>query len=510
MPAPTKDDRARLEGCELDIFQLVRRHATPEQWREWLRVPLQHAAADGNEDLFNKLMGAGADVRANWRGWHGQTLLAAAARGNSKKIVLALLKAGAKAEVNARFGVRNESALHISAGQGAEEVSRVLVEAGADPNIRCDGFYSHTPLHEAAEAGHHVVVGMLLSKGALPNAKTATGKRTALHFAAVSGHELCVSELLLAGANKDLRDRCGLTPLHLAAQLNHLAAVEQLLAADAKVDALDSSGGTPLMLAARNGHANCVRALVQHGSSVDAPDGDGGCTALHHAAEVSFDSGDTIRVLLEAGANIEAKTTVYGNTPLHIAVHRRTGRNGTTYALLKGGASVNARDGDDDTPLHIACSRSCVGAVELLLMWGADETLVNQCGSTPADEMGQWEYDDYLIEDGVSVDEEEEEERKADDQRIRHMLAHAPAYRPWGRRGWLVLARSRPARVKLANGSSRSSNVGSSTRVTRASSNSGGGGDGDGDQAMVDLQRLVGRVVGLDAEGVFRLVVGFL
>ena len=60
--------------------------------------------------------------------------------------------------------------------------------------------------------------------------------------------------------------------------------------------------------------------------------------ALHRAAEVSFDNGDTIRVLLEAGANIEAKTTVYGNTPLLGAAYRRTAWNGTTYALLKGGA----------------------------------------------------------------------------------------------------------------------------------------------------------------------------
>ena len=35
-----------------------------------------------------------------------------------------------------------------------------------------------------------------------------------------------------------------------------------------------------------------------------------GYTALHRAAEVGFDNGDTIRVLLEAGAKIEAKTTV--------------------------------------------------------------------------------------------------------------------------------------------------------------------------------------------------------
>lgn len=33
-------------------------------------VPLEHAAADGNIDLFNALIGARADGSAGWRGCH--------------------------------------------------------------------------------------------------------------------------------------------------------------------------------------------------------------------------------------------------------------------------------------------------------------------------------------------------------------------------------------------------------------------------------------------------------
>ena len=75
-----------------------------------------------------------------------------------------------------------------------------------------------------------------------------------------------------------------------------------------------------------------------------------------------------------------------------------------------------------------------------------------------------------------------------------------------------MLARSRPDRVQIANDSHHSRNVGSfTTAVAKAwGDNLIGGGDEDGEQAIVNLQRLVGRVVGLDAEGVFRLVVCFL
>ena len=39
----------------------------PKQWREWLRVSLEHAAAQGKLDPFNKLLGAGVDGSAGYR-----------------------------------------------------------------------------------------------------------------------------------------------------------------------------------------------------------------------------------------------------------------------------------------------------------------------------------------------------------------------------------------------------------------------------------------------------------
>ncbi|CAN0509742.1 unnamed protein product, partial [Ectocarpus sp. 12 AP-2014] len=54
------EDRSRVDGFEIEIFKLVQREATSEQWKEWLRTPLEHAAAEGNLDLFTRLMNAGA------------------------------------------------------------------------------------------------------------------------------------------------------------------------------------------------------------------------------------------------------------------------------------------------------------------------------------------------------------------------------------------------------------------------------------------------------------------
>lgn len=79
----TYPNRASLQPLVGEILRPVARGATPDQWAEWLRVPLEHAAADANLDLFNALIGAGANGRAGWRGCHGRTLFDAAAAGGS-------------------------------------------------------------------------------------------------------------------------------------------------------------------------------------------------------------------------------------------------------------------------------------------------------------------------------------------------------------------------------------------------------------------------------------------
>lgn len=209
--ADSNDDRSRLDGCEIELFQLVKKGATPRQWREWLRAPLEHAAADGNLDLFTRLMDAGADGSAGWRGCHGRTLLGAAARGKKERIVSALLEAGAKPDISVTFGdcgVR-VAALHVAAAQGAESVAKVLMSAGADPN-QLDG-YNYTPLHLAAEGKDHSLVAKLLLREALPNART-TSLDTPLHLSVTKncGQETekdgccarCVSHLLAHGADQ--------------------------------------------------------------------------------------------------------------------------------------------------------------------------------------------------------------------------------------------------------------------------------------------------------------------
>lgn len=166
-----------------------------------------------------------------------------------------------------------------------------------------------------------------------------------------------------------------------------------------------------------------------------------------------------------------------------------------TYALLEGGVDVNALNECRNTPLHEACSHSDVTGVELLLRWGADEKATDNSGGKATDCMGCGDPDRMV----------DLEQRETDNQRIRHMLERAPADRPWLRRGWLVLCRYYPTKVQL---STKSNGDGSSPKVAKADCDSRQGFDEIGHQ-IVDVDDLVGRVVALDAEDVFR-VVGFV
>ena len=512
-------ERALLEGLEIQILKLVSSSATPEQWKEWLRVPLEHATARGNIDLFNKLLGAGANGAAGWKGCDGRTMLDAAARGGNEEVVSGLLRAGARPDVNVVSVSSGRSALYTATVIGHEAVAKALIVAGADVNFE-DPVDKRSVLHAAVSRGHQNLVKDLMISGANSDSGDENG-HTLLHVAAGKGHDGIVSALLLRDADKDALTKNGKTPLMWASRRGRVCVVEILLAAGADFNIRGNDTYSALDLAATNGHVPVLQTILDGGADVNNGC-DEGYTALHMAAE--HDQAGAVHVLIAAGAGIELKNSD-GSTPLVHAA--RYSKIKATHALLQHGAKLSARDSDGDTALHVACCFQRKGldaAVDLLLRWGADETALNNTDKCPAD---------GLDAKPVCIDNPS---TRFEIERTRLLLSRAPADRARRCRGWLVVLRSRAGKARAAmscGGRAGTTNYPSAAggpregeggkAVRREGTGSGGGdhvvrrqassggeyvGDGDGDRGV--FSRAMKLLVGLEPEDVFRTVLSFL
>jgi uncharacterized protein len=126
------------------------------------------------------------------------------------------------------------AAIHVAAEQGPEAAIKILVNAGANLELR-DGT-DMTPLMRACSSeadGSESCMRLLISAGALVNAVRESDDMTSLKFAVESFSEEGIAFMLASGA---------------------------------RIDGVPGDRFTPLMLAARHDNAEAIEALVRHGA----------------------------------------------------------------------------------------------------------------------------------------------------------------------------------------------------------------------------------------------------
>ena len=156
----------------------------------------------------------------------GEELRRAAIKGDVET-VRSLLSKGAN--LNWRAG--GWTILMFVSREGRTEIAKILLEHGADPNVK--GREGATAVTISAEHGHAELVKVLLGGGADVNGKNDHGN-TALMYGAEYGHLEVVKALLNAGADVSARDRDGETALMMARRRGHTEIVELLKNAGAK------------------------------------------------------------------------------------------------------------------------------------------------------------------------------------------------------------------------------------------------------------------------------------
>jgi ankyrin repeat protein len=234
-------------------------------------------------------------------------------------------------DVNARGFDGDETVLGVASREGHSDVARVLLEHGADTELR-DG-YDWSPLDRVSQKGHEGVAGVLLEHGADVRALDRYGN-TALHVASgihSSGHPVVARLLLEHGADANAKNRYNRTPLHWAQ------------------------------------NESVARVLLEYGAETNAQDVDNR-TTLHLALKKR--RAEVARVLLENGADANSRDSK-NKTPLHLACRR--GDVDVGRWLLQHGSDIHARDNKGRTPFQVASANQHHDVMQLLLEHGAED-----------------------------------------------------------------------------------------------------------------------------------------
>ena len=179
--------KAAGRGDTAAIEDLIQEGADPNCRDQWGNTPLSAAAWGGYLEAMDLLHKKGADIGREC--YENNDLLCHAAFNAQVDSVKWLLSEGADPKhVSEKTG---ESPLHFAISKKdaspRTEIVRVLVEAGADVNLKTiageetgcfmrDAYLKgETPLHRAAAYGDKEVVQILLEAGADPSIKDANG-----------------------------------------------------------------------------------------------------------------------------------------------------------------------------------------------------------------------------------------------------------------------------------------------------------------------------------------------
>ena len=347
---------------------------------------LHWAAMNGDGDLVQMLIVAGANVRATTRLGTYTPLYLAAQQGHGA-VIQALLKAGADLNAGTPNGT---SPLMVAAASGDLDAVKALVDNGADVNGK-DGVRQQTPLMYAAASNRAAVIEYLAAKGAdfkatskvsdlsnltregagfggnpqanLPGGATAQAARRQPMPGVDRNYGL--NELIVAHG--------GLTPLLYAVRQGHHESAAALLKAGADVNAVSAGDRTsPLLMAIINGHFDLARVLIDHGANPNALSAQG-VSPLYAVVNIEWAPKalypqpqahkqqqlgylELMRLLIDKGADVNARTRM------------KVWYSGYSFDL-SGVDEIGA------TPFWRAAYASDIAAMKLLVAAGADPNL---------------------------------------------------------------------------------------------------------------------------------------
>lgn len=285
---------AARAGTSIELVRLLL-HKGADPNEHFHEAPILHAAVrGGNVDILTDLIAKGA--RVDDVDYEGRTALHLACPNIA--MVRTLLEAGAK--VNVAMPYFGTTPLHNAvARKEYEAVTEILgsqpdLEARLEPRSSTPGF---TPLAIAVWDDDEKMTRLLLEAGADPNARTDREDGSAP--LQLSNNVEVVRALLEFKPDIDIQDNDGDTPLNALIQWNRretsVPVIKLLLRQGCDIEKPNKNGRTPLFNAIRKSTTLIAETLIDHGANLDYVSKSDG-TILH--ATCRYGSFESLQLVL--------------------------------------------------------------------------------------------------------------------------------------------------------------------------------------------------------------------
>ncbi|KAF7352200.1 ANK-REP-REGION domain-containing protein [Mycena venus] len=272
--------------------------------------------------------------------------------------------------VIAETAVYDGSALQAASAPAHEAVVRLLIEKGADVNLRAGAFGS--ALQVAAYWDHQSLLHLLIENGADVNFQDGGPFGNALQAAAYDGHTGLVRLLLSLGAAVDLDGGQYGSALYAAAVQGHEEILRLLIANGADVNAQGGQFGMEYGSALRVAlhQEGIAKIIIQSGADVNEIFQQS--SALQAAASWGLDN--VAQLLIEHGADVNFQGGQYCQFGSPLQEASFTGHANIARLLIEHGAEVNAEGPQHGSALQAAVCQGHGVIVRLLMENGASTT----------------------------------------------------------------------------------------------------------------------------------------